>query len=295
VKILLIGVHGQVGWELNRTLQPLGEVVALDYPAIDLTQPEQIRHQVREVRPDLIVNAAAYTAVDKAEAEPDLAMAINGAAPAILAGEAKKLGAAIVHYSTDYVFDGTRDAAYREEDAPNPMNVYGKTKLAGDRAVLASGCPHLILRVSWVYGSRGKNFMLTILKLAREKEEIRVVDDQIGSPLWSRMIAEITAQILVQGIGDLAGFLSEKGGLYHLSAQGRTSWFGFARAILAKSPHRNEHKVQRLVPITSSEYPTPAKRPAFSLLSSDALLKNFGLRLPDWEFSLNQVLDQDRA
>ncbi|MEW6380557.1 MAG: dTDP-4-dehydrorhamnose reductase [bacterium] len=290
MKILLIGSGGQVGWELDRTLQVLGEVIALDYPAIDLTSPEQIRKTVRDIRPALIVNAAAYTAVDKAEEEPDVALAINGRAPGILAEEAKRVGAAIVHYSTDYVFDGRGSSPYTENDTPNPLNTYGRTKLEGDLAVQAAGVPHLILRVSWVYGARGKNFLLTMLKLAGEREEIRVVDDQIGSPTWCRMIAEATAQILAQGVSDLSGFLRDRGGLYHLTAAGKTSWFGFTRAILAADPHRNEHKAVRLIPISTAEYPTKARRPAYSLLSSEAARAAFGIRLPGWESSLNQVL-----
>lgn len=290
MKILLIGAGGQVGWELDRTLQTLGEVIALDYPAIDLAQPLQIRERVRQTNPNLIVNAAAYTAVDKAEDEPEAAFAINATAVGILANEARRIGAAIVHYSTDYVFDGLGSTPYTEQDIPNPLNTYGRSKLEGDRAIQAADVPHLILRVSWVYGSRGKNFMLTMLKAAQEREEIRVVDDQIGAPTWCRMIAEATAQILAQGVRDIAGFLRERGGLYHLTAEGATSWFGFAKAILEAAPQRKAHKLQRLIPIPSAEYPTPARRPAYSLLSSEAAFAAFGIRLPAWEISLSQVL-----
>ena len=271
-------------------MQPLGDIIAVDYPAIDLTRPEEIRTLVRETRPGLIVNATAYTAVDKAEEQVAEAEAVNSRGPGILAQEAKALGAAIVHYSTDYIFDGTKDSPYSEQDTPCPISTYGRTKREGEQAVQAAGAPHLILRLTWVYGARGKNFMLTVLKLAAEKEEIRIVDDQIGSPTWCRMIAETTAQILAQGAGDPAGFLSEKGGLYHLSARGKTSWFGFARAILDHHPNRKALKVKHLIPITTSEYPTAAARPAYSLLSSEAAHKVFGLRLPDWEHSLQQVL-----
>jgi len=286
MKILLIGCNGQVGWELNRTLQPLGEVVALDYPAIDLALPDKIREQVRHIQPQLIVNAAAYTAVDKAEEEPELALAINGMAPGILAEEAKRIKAALVHYSTDYVFDGSKSEPYTEDDPPNPVSIYGQSKWKGEKAVREVGLPHLVLRTSWVYGSRGKNFMLTMLRLAREKEEIRVVDDQIGSPTWCRLVAEATAQILAQGIRDWPGFLSEKGGLYHLCAGGRTSWFHFAEAILRHDPDRADQKVKRLLPISTAEYPTPARRPAYSLLSCEAAYRAFGLRLPDWNLTL---------
>jgi len=292
MKILLVGSNGQVGWELNRTLQPLGDIIAVDYPAIDLTIPEDIRRLVRETRPGLIVNATAYTAVDKAEEHVEEAEAVNSRAPGILAREAKALGAAIVHYSTDYVFDGTKDTPYREEDTPCPISTYGRTKWEGEQAVQSAGAPHLILRLTWVYGARGKNFMLTVLKLAAQKEEIRIVDDQIGSPSWCRMIAEASAQILAQGASDPAGFLAEKGGLYHLSAQGKTSWFAFAQAILDHHPNRKALKVKHIIPIGTSEYPTPAARPAYSLLSSEALYGVFGLRIPEWEHSLKQVLSQ---
>ena len=223
-RILLTGKNGQVGWELQRTLAPLGEVVVLDRRQLDLSDPDQIRERVREISPDLIVNAAAYTAVDRAEAEPEPAMAVNGTAPGLLAEEAKRIGAAIIHYSTDYVFDGAKTTPYTEEDAPNPLNVYGRTKLAGEQAVQAAGVPHLILRTSWVYGMRGKNFLLTILRLAREREELKIVDDQIGAPTWSRTIAEATAQILTSGAWPVSG----ASGIYHLTASGSTSWYGFA-------------------------------------------------------------------
>jgi len=292
--ILLIGANGQIGWELERTLPVLGEVIALDFPAIDLTQPDQIRQQVREIRPDIIINAAAYTAVDKAEEEPELAMAINTKAPAILAEEAKKLNVALVHYSTDYVFDGTKGVPYTEKDISNPLNIYGRTKLEGDRAIQLTGVPHLILRTSWVYGNRGKNFMLTFQRLAGEKEEIYIVDDQVSSPTWCRMIAEATVQILAQGIKNLPEFLNEKGGLYHLSAGGRTSWFGFAGAILKYSYDGTKQKVQRLIPIPSSKYPTLAKRPACSLLSCETAFRAFGLCIPKWESSLKQLFGEKK-
>ena len=198
MKILLTGKNGQVGWELQRTLTTLGDVVAIDRKGMDLANPDSIRNTIRAVRPDLIVNAAAYTAVDKAESEPELAMAINGIAPGIMAEEAGRLGAAMVHYSTDYVFDGTKTTPYTEGDILNPINVYGKTKLAGEQAVQAAGIPHLIFRTSWVYGLRGRNFLLTILRLAKEWDELKIVDDQIGAPTWSRMVAEATATILAQ-------------------------------------------------------------------------------------------------
>lgn len=284
-KIMLVGKNGQVGWELCRTLPSLGDVVALNRQQLDLSSPEQIRQRVREIRPNLIVNAAAYTAVDRAEEEPETAMAINGIAPGILAEEAKSINAAIIHYSTDYVFDGTKTTPYTEDDEPNPLNVYGETKLEGERAIQATGVPHIILRTSWVYGLRGKNFLMTILRLAREKEELRVVDDQIGSPTWSRMIAEVTAQILAQGYSTF----SEKKGIYHLSTGGQTSWYGFAKDILAQTPESGL-QCQKIIPIPTSDYPTPARRPAYSVLSNDKLSKDFGLVLPDWKSALKLVL-----
>jgi dTDP-4-dehydrorhamnose reductase len=280
--ILLVGKNGQVGWELQRTLATLGEVVAVDRKGMDLADPDSIRSAIRAARPDLIVNAAAYTAVDKAESEPDLAMAINGTAPSIMAEEAKRLGAAMIHYSTDYVFDGTKASLYAEEDAPNPLNVYGVTKLAGEQAVQAAGIPHLIFRTSWVYGLRGKNFLLTILRLAQERDELKIVDDQVGAPTWSRLIAEATAQILAQRGANL----SEVSGLYHLTSAGRTSWHGFARAILDHSGLAAAKPLARLTPIPGADYPLPAPRPGNSGLSSKKMQQVFGLALPAWDAAL---------
>ena len=290
-KILLFGGSGQVGWELRRTLSTVGEVFAPSSARADFGEPEKLRAVVRESRPDLIVNAAAYTAVDGAEKEPDLAMAINGTAPGVLAEEAGRLGAALVHYSTDYVFDGEKAAPYVEEDKAAPINVYGRSKLAGEEAVRGSGAPHLVLRTSWVYGTRGKNFLRTILRLAGEREELNIVDDQIGAPTWSRAIAEATAQILVGSRGDFAGFLGESGGLYHLAASGETSWYGFARRILDLSAGRRSFKLEKLSAIPTEEYPTPADRPASSTLSCEKLEETFGLSLPSWETQLGLCLD----
>lgn len=293
-RILLIGSNGQVGWELQRALAPLGQVIAADRQMMDISSPDSIVSALREFKPGLIVNAAAYTAVDKAESEPELALMVNGTAPGILAEEARRLNAALVHYSTDYVFDGTRDGAYTERDAPNPLSVYGKTKRVGEEAVQAAGVPHLILRTSWVYGTRGRNFLNTMLRLAREREVLKVVDDQIGAPTWSRMIAEATAQILAQlklpvvsTKSSLAENMSEVGGLYHLTAGGQTSWHGFTRAILsnmAQSP------LPQLIPIPASDYPLPAPRPANSVMSNAKLEETFGLALPDWEASLRMCM-----
>ena len=288
-RILIIGKNGQVGYELRRTLAPKGEIVSVDYPEIDLTSGDSIRKWVRETRPRVVINAAAYTAVDKAEAEFDRAMKINGEAPGTIAEEAAKLGSLMVHYSTDYVFGGNKSTPYVETDDPNPLGAYGRTKLAGDRAVQSVGGAHLIFRLCWVYGTRGQNFMLTMMRLARERETLRVVGDQVGCPTWSRMIAEATAQAVRTTLGKVAS-PKDFSGVYHLSAAGRTSWHGFAQAIVERMPAA-ERKCQAVIPIQTAEYPTPAKRPVFSVLDCGKLERSFGIRLPDWQDSLTQVLE----
>lgn len=289
MKILLLGKNGQVGWELRRTLAPLGEVTALDYPEINFTDISALRRLVAEARPDAVVNAAAYTAVDKAETEQELCQQINAIAPGILADEAKKVGALMVHYSTDYIFDGTKLSPYVETDGPNPLGAYGRSKLEGDQAVKASGADHLIFRLCWVYGARGQNFMLTMQRLAREREKLRIVGDQFGCPSWSRMIAEATALALKQAAA--GSNRSAFNGEYHLAASGHTSWHGFASRIIGLMSEA-ERKCRAVEPITTADYPLPAKRPAYSVLNCGKLQKTFGLRLPDWEFSLRQVLDK---
>lgn len=288
-RILLLGNRGQVGWELQRTLAPLGEVHGLDYPDIDLARPEDLDPLVSKLQPRVIVNAAAYTAVDKAESEPDRARRINTEAPARLAALAVRIGAWLVHYSTDYVYDGTKQTPYVEDDPPAPLNVYGHTKLEGDRAIQASGCAHLIFRLCWVYGTRGHNFLLTILRLARERETLRVVADQIGSPTWSRWIAEATALALQQVLSqpDPQRF----SGIYHLRADGCTSWHGFASRIVEWMPAA-ERKCREVIPIRTEEYPTPARRPSWSVMSCEKLWRTFHLALPDWETGLRQALDR---
>ena len=290
--ILITGKNGQVGWELERSLQPLGKVVALDRSGMDLANPDSIRTAIRQIKPDLIVNAAAYTAVDKAESESALAMAINGVAPGIMAEEAKTLNAAIIHYSTDYVFDGTKATPYTEDDTPNPINVYGKTKLVGERAIQAAGAAHLIFRTSWVYGLRGKNFLLTIRRLAKGHDEIRVVDNQFGAPTWSRMIAETTREVLAISYRKSRfdhSWLSNKS-LYHLTASGRTSWYGFALAFLDSPQGRVETKRPLIAAISTDEYPLPAARPQNSCLSTQRLVQTFGTVCPDWRQSLSLCL-----
>jgi dTDP-4-dehydrorhamnose reductase len=277
VRILLTGVTGQVGHELQRSLAPLGEIIAADRRALDLASRDSIASAVRTLRPALIVNAAAYTAVDRAESEPEAAMAANAAAPGVLAEEAKRLGAGLIHFSTDYVFDGEKPGAYLETDAPNPLNMYGRSKLEGERAVAASGARHLILRTSWVYSRRGKNFLLTMLELAKTRPELRIVDDQRGAPTSARAIADAVAK--------LAG-RDWPAGTFHLTCQGATTWFGFARAIFERSPGPRPS----LVAITTPEFPTPARRPKNSVLSNAKLAQAFGITLPDWQAALADTL-----
>ena len=288
MKILLTGKNGQVGWELRRTLAPLGEVVATGREEIDLAKPDTISAWVRDVKPDVIVNAAAYTAVDKAESEPDLAMAINGVAPGILAEEAKRIGTLLIHYSTDYVFDGTKSTPYVEDDIPNPLSVYGKTKLAGERAIQQIGPRYVILRTSWVYGARGKNFLLTILRLAKERDELRIVDDQIGAPTWCRTIAEGTSHVIQQ----VADSSKRDQGVFHLTASGRTSWFGFARAALEMVEKQKRRAAPKLVPISTTEYPVAAPRPRNSQLSNERLKNVFGFFSPRWNVSLASCVNE---
>ncbi|WP_201325119.1 dTDP-4-dehydrorhamnose reductase, partial [Burkholderia sp. E168m23] len=267
--ILVTGVNGQVGFELLRSLQGLGRVVACDRSMLDLSDLDRVRSVVRELKPSIIVNPAAYTAVDKAEADVDAARRLNVEVPRAFAEEAARLGAALVHYSTDYVFDGTKEGAYVETDATNPQNVYGLTKLEGEQAIAATGCAHLILRTSWVYGRRGKNFLLTMLKLGSERPELRVVADQVGAPTWSKTIATATAHIVAQALAaDDADWWARRSGVYHFTSAGATSWHGFAEAIFAQAMGEHAPKV---LPIPASDYPVPAKRPSNSRLSHDKL------------------------
>lgn len=280
MKILLTGSTGQVGYELARSLQGVGEVVAVDRQQMDLADLDQVRRVIRTVQPKLIVNPAAYTAVDKAESEPALAFRVNAEAPALMAEEARLLGASMVHYSTDYVFDGSAAAPRVEDDATGPLNVYGASKLAGEQAIAAAGIPHLIFRTSWVYGMRGKNFLLTMLRLARERDELRVVADQFGAPTWSRTIADVSAQVLAQAHAGGREWWVQNRGVYHLTAQGQTSWYEFTRAILEEAGIDC-----RVLPITSADYPVPARRPEYSVLSCERLMARF-CHLPDWKQAL---------
>lgn len=281
-RILLLGSNGQVGHELLRTLAPLGEVIATDRATLDLGDESAIRTLVRRVRPTLIVNAAAYTAVDKAESEPDLAFAINARAPGVLAQEAAALGAWLVHYSTDYVFAGDKpQGAYLETDATGPINAYGRSKLEGEAAVAAAGGPHIILRTSWVYGAHGANFAKTIVRLAREREKLSIVADQIGAPTSSHLIAETTARLIEQIPGGGEAAIS---GLYHLQSAGEASWYEFAAAIVEqlRGVDAAALRCREILPIPASAYPTPAQRPANSRLDCGKIARTFGLRLLHW-------------
>lgn len=290
MKILLTGCAGQLGRELKRSLACLGEVVACDRQRLDLAGADALRTAVRAMAPTAIVNAAAYTAVDQAEAEPDVADAINGLAPGILAEEAQRLGALLVHYSSDYVFDGSKATAYTENDSPAPLSAYGRSKLAGEQAIAASGARHLIFRTSWVYGLHGANFMKTMLRLGRERDELRVVGDQVGAPTWTRHLADVTALILARrDLPDLPN------GLYHLAAAGETSWHGYAEAIFAEAQRAGLVEKSPVVHrIASADYPLPAPRPANSRLDCSRFTRDFGLALPDWRTGLADCLADSR-
>lgn len=293
MKILLVGKSGQVGRELEKTLSHLGELIALDRQGMDLGNPDSIRKIIRSLQPDIIVNAAAYTAVDKAESEPDLAMAVNGIAPGVMAEEAARLNALLVNYSTDYVFDGTKSVPYTEQDTLNPLNVYGRSKLAGERMICEHASRFLIFRSTWVYDAQGKNFLNTIKRIGAQRPELTIVDDQLGAPTWSREIAQATAQTI-------ASYLAHPdpeqiNGIYHMTAQGQTSWFGFAQSAAKCGLFAGLAHPPALRAISSAEFSTPAKRPMYSVLSNAKLLKQFGIQLPGWDVSLRECLTLNRA
>jgi dTDP-4-dehydrorhamnose reductase len=307
VPILLFGKSGQIGGELAAQLRS-GEFIGADRQQCDLAKSADIRRAIRDLKPKVIVNAAAYTRVDDAEHEEDLARAINAVAPAIMAEEARNIGALLVHYSTDYVFDGWKNSPYEEADSPNPLGAYGRTKLEGEEAIRSAGVPHVILRTEWIYGTRGKNFLLTILRLATERQELRVVSDQIGAPTWSREIASATAKVLDRLLdrGQQSARLYETCGTFHMTAAGETSWHGFAQAILEECSHRLPRArwltaatngrplvAQRVVAIKTEEYPTPARRPAYSVLSGARLRETFGIELPDWRTQLRSAFESE--
>ena len=297
MKILLFGKGGQVGWELQRSLVPLGELIALDFDSVDccgdFTNPAGLADTIRQVRPDVIVNAAAHTAVDKAESEPDLARTINAQAPGVLAQEAQRLGAWLVHYSTDYVFDGSGERPWQESDTPAPLSVYGKTKWEGEQLIQASGCQYLIFRTSWVYAARGGNFAKTMLRLAKERDRLTVIADQAGAPTGAELLADVTAHAVravagPQGNHDLAG-------LYHVVASGETSWHGYARFVL-ETAHKAGVALKALPdnvePIPTSSFPTPARRPFNSRLDTHKLQSAFGLHMPPWQVGVKRMLNE---
>lgn len=287
-RVLLTGGNGQIGRAFRQLLPPSATIMAPDRSVLDMAKPDTIRSAVRDFRPALIINAAAYTAVDRAETEAELAMAVNGIAPGVLAEEAKRLGATLVHYSTDYVFDGTKSTAYAETDSANPLSVYGKTKLTGEQAVETVGAAHYILRTSWVYAAEGANFMNTILRLAQERPELRIVDDQIGAPTWARAITEMTVQMLTAGQNNKTpGY-----GLYHLAATGAVTWCGFARAILDATQKISGTAAPKLTPITTADYPLPARRPANSRLDTARFTKIFGITPAPWQDMLEKCLQE---
>lgn len=293
MRILVTGSNGQVGWELARTLLPLGEVIAATRQQLNLTELGQLRHEIRRIGPDIIVNAAAYTAVDKAEQEPELAHLINAEAPLVMAEEMKARNGLLLHYSTDYVFDGSLDRPYRESDETCPINRYGKSKLAGEVAIASSGVDHVILRTSWVYASRGHNFLKTMLRLAAERQDLKIVADQIGAPTWARLIAETTSHVLKQSQHErrLGDFSSD---LYHLTSDGAASWHDFAEAIieLARQGETHPVSVRHIEPIPTTSYPLPARRPMNSRLSLDKLEKKFNLKMPPWRDALRLCMQE---
>lgn len=301
LRLLITGATGQVGWQLQRSLAPLGEVIAFTRSQIDLADPGAAAKAVHQYSPDIVVNAAAYTAVDKAESEPELAHTINATAPGRIAQELARTGGLLVHYSTDYVFDGVKTGPYKEADPTGPLNVYGQTKLAGEQLIAASGCAHVILRTTWVYDIRGKNFLRTALRLAREREELRMVGDQHGAPTWARTIAESTALIVAQCAHQRGSSGWGYGGVYHLTAAGQTTWAGFAEQILEEyealaswpadtGEYGSPLLARRVVAITSEQYKVPARRPQNSVLSNVKVQSTFGLHLPDWRVQLRLAL-----
>ncbi len=290
-RILLLGKLGQLGWELRRTIAPLGDLIAVDYPEIDLVKINSLDEIIYKLNPDVIVNATAYTAVDQAENEMETAMAINAHAPRRMAELAAEINAALIHYSTDFVYDGMKGTPFLETDQPNPLGAYGKSKLAGDAAIEVVDCPHLILRTSWVYSIRRDSFVTKVLDWARNQTELRVVDDQVSNPTWCRMLAEATAILLAQSGQDPKGWINERRGVYHLAGDGYTSRMEWAKLILEYDPNREQQVVRELLPAKTSDYPTPAQRPLFSALNCDKFADTFSFRLPVWQESLKLALN----
>lgn len=289
MRILLLGKIGQLGWELNRTLAPLGELTALDYPDIDLTGSE-IQGTIQDLLPQVVINATAYTAVDRAEREPEIAGAINGRAPGLMAEAAKAIGAGLIHYSTDYVFDGKKGQAYTEIDTPNPLGVYGSSKLAGEQAIQEAGGAYLILRTSWVYSMRRDNFVRKALQWARQNRVLRVVTDQVSNPTWARMLAEVTAQLLARSANSPGQWIEERKGIYHLAGSGYASRMEWVQEILRLDPQPEEQVVQEIQPALTSDFPTPAERPLYSALNCERFRQTFELSLPDWRTALKLAM-----
>jgi dTDP-4-dehydrorhamnose reductase len=309
MRILLLGKGGQVGWELQRSLSTLGQVTALDFDTTevdgvpvcgDFSQPERVAQTVRVLKPDVIVNAAAHTAVDKAESEPEFARLLNATTPGLIAQEAQQLGAWLIHYSTDYVLDGSGTTPWVETDAPAPLGVYGQTKLEGEQAMAQSGCQHIILRTSWVYGARGGNFAKTMLKLAQEREELKVIDDQVGAPTGADLLADVTAHIIArvkskaEASSNAATLNQALSGIYHCVAAGQTTWFDYANHVLstAKAIKPAMEIKARVLPVPTSAFPTPAKRPHNSRLNTGKLQQTFGLTLPHWQAGVTRMLTE---
>jgi len=291
-EIVVFGKNGQVGHELLNALSNIAIVHSFDMDVVDFTKEKTITATLKQIKPDIIINAVAYTAVDKAEQEQDLAHQVNARGPQVIAEFAEKYNTLFIHYSTDFVFDGQSDKPYLESDIPNPLSVYGSTKLAGEELVLNSGCKSIVLRTSWVYGLRGANFVLTMLRLAHKLEQMKVVDDQLGSPVWCGYIAQTTAKIienLLHDSPDLSHIDENKLGLFHITASTYTSWYGFAQAILEKDPNKKQQICHELSPIPSSEYPTPAERPKWSVLDNSKLQSTFNLDIPSWEEQFEQM------
>ncbi len=290
MNIVLFGKSGQLGWELERTLAGLGNVMALDRGQLDLSDLSAVQQTLEELKPNLIVNASAYTDVDRAENEPELAMKVNALAPGIMAETSRKLGAALIHYSTDYVFDGRANIPYTENASTNPLNVYGKSKLLGEENIKQAGDAYLILRTSWVYSLRGNSFVNKVLGWARKNSTLRIVEDQVGSPTWARMLAEMTSLLLAQTRGSLYEKIHEQCGIYHLAGSGYTSRYEWAKEILANDPNRSEQTVQAIEPGHTEEFPMPASRPLFSALDCTHFERTFGLRAPPWRSTLKLAM-----
>jgi dTDP-4-dehydrorhamnose reductase len=290
MQILLLGKYGQLGWELHRSLGTLGEVAAFDFPDIDLSHPEGIRQVVQQVKPDVIINATAYTAVDRAESESETAHTINAVAPGIMAEVAFAHDTALIHFSTDYVFDGAQNRPYLETDSPNPLSVYGQSKLDGERAIQQIGGAYLILRTSWVYSLRRDSFVTKVLSWSRQQKTLRVVADQVSNPTWARMLAEATAQLLAKAGTRPARWVSQYSGLYHLAGFGYASRLDWAKAILDADSRPAEQLTQEILPAQTADFPTPARRPLFSALNCQRFMDTFNLRLPDWQEALTLAM-----